>query len=99
MTKKAVCVLVLCVAALPVRAGSIEMACLHSDRAAGNRSLCGCIQDAADLVLSGRDQRLVSGFISDPSRADKMRQSPGHAAQMFWKRYLQYIETARAFCG
>ena len=36
----------------PLFAEQIERACLKSDRGQGNRSLCGCIQDAANLTLT-----------------------------------------------
>jgi len=37
-------------------AGPIERACMASDRGA-SRALCGCIQQAADMTLSGGDQK------------------------------------------
>jgi hypothetical protein len=49
-------------------AGPIERACMASDRG-GNRSLCGCIQQAADMTLSGGDQRRAAKFFKDPEAA------------------------------
>ena len=46
-------------------AGPIERACMASDRG-GNRSLCGCIQQAADMTLSGGDQRRAAGTCPVP---------------------------------
>ena len=77
-----------------VAAGDIERACLGSERAGGNRSLCGCIQDAADLTLSTRDQRRAAGFFRDPHRAQETRQSD----RIFWDRYQKFGQTAEAFC-
>lgn len=78
----------------PVAAGDIERACLGSDRAAANRALCGCIQDAADLTLSTQDQRRAAGFFADPHRAQEVRQSD----ERFWDRYKDFGATAETFC-
>jgi len=80
-------------------AKAIENACLRSDREARSRQLCGCIQDAANLVLSVRDQRLASTFYSDPQKAQDVRQSGSRSNARFWERYKEYAEVARAFCG
>lgn len=81
-----------------VAAGDIERACLGSDRAAGNRALCGCIQQAADLTLSTRDQRRAAGFFRDPHQAQEVRQSDRRADEVFWDRYRHFGETAETFC-
>jgi hypothetical protein len=49
-------------------AGPIERACNKSDRKAANRSVCNCIQQAADSTLSNRDQRRAAGFSRTPKR-------------------------------
>ncbi|MFN6007748.1 MAG: hypothetical protein ACK47S_17530, partial [Paracoccaceae bacterium] len=49
-------------------AGPIERACMSSDRG-GNRSLCGCIQQAADMTLSGGDQKRAAKFFKNPEAA------------------------------
>ena len=79
-------------------AGDIERACLGSDRAAANRALCGCIQDAADLTLSTKDQRRAASFFRDPHRAQEVRQSDRRSDEAFWGRYKQFGETAQSFC-
>lgn len=79
-------------------AGDIERACLGSERAAGNRALCGCIQDAADLTLSTRDQRRAATFFADPHRAQEVRQSDRRSDEVFWDRYRQFGEAAESFC-
>ncbi|MDJ1006836.1 MAG: hypothetical protein QNJ13_03345 [Paracoccaceae bacterium] len=81
-----------------VAAGDIERACLGSDRAGGNRALCGCIQDAADLTLSSKDQRRAAGFFRDPHRAQAARQSDRRSDEVFWDRYQRFGETAETFC-
>jgi len=78
---------------------SIERACLGSDRDAANRALCSCIQQAADMTLNARDQRLASTFYRDPQKAQDIRQSGRSAHARFWERYKDYAEIARTFCG
>lgn len=81
-----------------VAAGDIERACLGSDRAGGNRALCGCIQDAADLTLSTSDQRRAAGFFRDPHQAQVVRQSDRRSDEIFWDRYQQFGQAAESFC-
>ncbi|PZX12603.1 hypothetical protein [Celeribacter halophilus] len=80
-------------------AGAIERACLASDRAANNRSLCGCIQQAADLTLSNKDQRQAAKFFKNPQKAQDIRQSDNASHEAFWKRYKTFGETAAQYCG
>lgn len=80
-------------------AQSIENACLRSDHAAKSRQLCGCIQQAANLTLTPKDQNLASTFYGDPQKAQDVRQSHRFAHEKFWDRYKQYAETARTFCS
>ncbi|MEL6168249.1 MAG: hypothetical protein AAFR35_06135 [Pseudomonadota bacterium] len=79
-------------------AGAIERACLGSDRAAGNRALCDCIQDAANLTLSGTDQQLAASFFKDPHRAQEIRQSSRRTHEVFWERYVEFGAMAETFC-
>ncbi|QMU60012.1 MAG: hypothetical protein GKR98_07420 [Boseongicola sp.] len=83
---------------LPAFSAQIEKACLLSDRGAGNRALCGCIQDAANMTLSAKDQRLAATFFSDPHRAQQIRQSGRRTHERFWERYQSFGETAEVFC-
>lgn len=80
-------------------AGPIEKACLKSPRDAASSSLCGCIQDAADLVLSSKDQSLAAKFFSDPHKAQEIRQSDRRSHETFWERYKAFGETAEAYCS
>jgi len=81
------------------QAGTIERACLKADRKAASRSLCGCIQDAADATLNNRDQRLAAKFFKKPSMAQDIRQSDRAVHEAFWKRYKEFGATAQTYCG
>ena len=94
-TMAAVAALLLSTAAM---AGPIERACMASDRG-GNRSLCGCIQQAADATLSGSDQRRAAKFFKDPERAHQTWVSQSASDEAFWDRYKQFGETAEASCA
>ncbi|HHS89043.1 MAG TPA: hypothetical protein ENJ26_01590 [Rhodobacteraceae bacterium] len=82
-----------------VQAQQIENACLRSDRDAKSRALCGCIQQAADLTLTKPDQRLAASFYRDIDKLQEIRGSRRSTHVQFWRRYMQYVEAARAFCG
>ncbi len=86
------------VLAAPAFAEQIERACMKSERGAGNRALCGCIQDAANMTLSASDQRLAASFFVDPHKAQEVRQSSSRRNEAFWTRYQNFGETAETFC-
>jgi hypothetical protein len=90
--------LVLAIAA-PAFAGPIESACLRSDRKAANRSLCGCIQQVADMTLRGTDQRRAAAFFKDPDKAQQVKMSKRNNDDAFWDRYQSFGEQAEAFCA
>ena len=79
-------------------AGPIERACMASDRG-GNRSLCGCIQQAADMTLSGGDQRRAAKFFKNPDAAHATWVSQSKSDDDFWERYKSFGQTAEAYCG
>lgn len=85
--------------ATPASAGIIERACLNSDRAAGNRALCGCIQNAANRTLSGGDQRAAARFFRDPDRAQQVRMSSRASDRAFWERYRAFGSYAERVCA
>lgn len=89
----------LCVLAAPVSAGPIERACLASDRNAASRTLCGCIQQAADMTLRSADQRRAAAFFKDPDRAQQVRMSKTDADNAFWERYKNFSATAEGVCA
>lgn len=78
-------------------AGTIERACLASDRPT-SRALCGCIQKAANATLNGREQRIAAKFFSDPHRAQEMRTSSKSSDEQFWARYMRFGMTAESHC-
>lgn len=79
-------------------AGPIDKACIRSDRKASNRSLCGCIQQVADMTLSNSDQRRAATFFSDPEKAHKVWMSKSRGDDAFWDRYKAFGEQAEAYC-
>lgn len=99
MHKALLTTLVLLLAPGAVSAAQIERACLRADRPDANRALCGCIQDAANLTLSDRDQRRAAKFFTDPQDAQDTRQSDRRADERFWARYRAFGETAEAYCS
>lgn len=86
------------VVASPLFANQIERACMKSERSGGNRAVCGCIQDAANLTLTSKDQRLAASFFADPDRAQEIRQSKRSSHETFWQRYKNFGQTAELFC-
>ncbi len=78
--------------------GVMERACLGSNRQAADRILCDCIQQAANLTLSGSDQRTASGFFKDPEKAQDIRQSDRRSHEEFWQRYRRFGAVAEQFC-
>ena len=85
--------------AVPAEAGVIERACLSSERASGNRALCGCIQSAADRTLTGSDQRTAARFFRDPDRAQQVRMSDRARDRAFWERYRAFGSYAERVCA
>jgi hypothetical protein len=80
-------------------AGPVEKACNRSDRKAANRSLCGCIQSAADQTLSNADQRRAATFFKNPEKAHKTWMSQSRADDAFWDRYKTFEDQAVALCS
>lgn len=80
------------------QAGPIEKACNAADRG-GNRSLCGCIQQAADMTLSGGDQRRAAKFFKNPEAAHATWVSQSKSDDAFWDRYKSFGQTAEAYCA
>lgn len=80
-------------------AGAIDSACIRSDRGAGNRALCGCIQQVANMTLSNADQRRAAAFFREPHKAQEVRMSKSNADNAFWGRYKRFASTAEAYCA
>ena len=79
-------------------AGPIQKACMASDRG-GDRTLCSCIQQAADMILSGSDQRRAAKFFKDPEAAHVTWVSQKPSDDAFWERYKSFGQTAEAYCA
>ena len=79
-------------------AGPIQKACMASDRG-GDRTLCSCIQQAADMTLSGSDQRRAAKFFKDPEAAHATWISQSKSDDAFWDRYKSFGQTAEAYCA
>lgn len=82
----------------PVLAGPIEHACMKAGRKAANRSLCSCIQGAANATLSRSEQKRAAKFFKDPHKAQETRQSDRSSDERFWNAYKQFGETAQRAC-
>ncbi|MFO6464571.1 hypothetical protein [uncultured Jannaschia sp.] len=79
--------------------GPIQTACLRADRKAASRSLCGCVQAAANRELSSRDRARAVKFFRDPHHAQEVRQSDRGADEAFWKRYKNFVSVAERSCA
>jgi hypothetical protein len=79
--------------------GPIARACNASDRDAANRRSCACIQQVANMSLSGADQRRGARFFADPDRAQDVRLSDTQANDAFWERWTAFGQRAEASCG
>ncbi len=79
--------------------GTIEKACLKSERNAANRSLCSCLQVVADDVLTRADQRRGARFFTDPHMSQEVRASSSRADDAFWERWTRFAKTSASYCG
>ncbi len=80
-------------------AGPVETACLKSGAENANPEICGCIQQVADMTLSGADQKLAAKVIRNPDKAQEIRASDNAKHEEFWLRYKNFGETAEAYCA
>ena len=71
----------------------------NEDRDAANRSVCNCIQQAADSTLSNRDQRRAAGFFKNPEKAHRVWMSKSKGDDAFWDRYKAFGAQAETLCG
>jgi hypothetical protein len=79
--------------------GNIATACMNGGRAAANPALCSCVQQAANIALSGADQRRAAEFFDDPQKAQDTRQADGAASEAFWGRYKEFSGLAEQMCS
>lgn len=94
----AVLALALAAPATQSQASVVEKACLKSSRRGVSKALCGCIQEAADLTLTRKDQKIAASFFQDPHRAQEIRQSDDDYHESFWKKYKSFGATAETYC-
>ena len=78
-------------------AGPVGSACLSSGRGA-SQPLCACIQNVADMTLSGKDQKLAARLMSDPEKAEAIRVSESSRNKDFWTRYQGFADAAGTLC-
>lgn len=86
-------------APLMTASGPISRACMASGREKRSRSLCGCIQAAADQTLSKSQQQRAVGFYGDLHAAQDVRQSDRDADERFWEAYRAYGTRAERMCA
>lgn len=79
-------------------AGPVGSACLQSGRGA-SQPLCACIQNAANMTLSGADQKLAARLFTNPEKAEEIRVSDSARNRAFWERYQGFASAAGALCG
>lgn len=78
--------------------GTIERACLASDRPASGRALCACLQIVADAVLSPVEQRRGAAFFADPHKSQEVKASKRAADDAFWARWELFADTSVKHC-
>ena len=83
----------------PVAGEPVRAACLASGRDAAEPRLCKCVQVAADATLTAPEQQRAAGFFQDPHQAQVVRQSKQRSDGLFWERYEEFTELAKAFCA
>jgi hypothetical protein len=82
---------------MTAEAGPIRTACMRTDK--GNRAVCNCIQQVADMTLRGADQRRAARFFSDPDKAHETWMSKRESDDAFWERYKAFGAQAEASCA
>lgn len=80
-------------------AGPISDACMASSARSASYQLCGCIQQAANLTLNGRDQRQAAKFILKPDMAQDVKMSKSRNDEIFWEKYSQFGTLAQQTCS
>jgi hypothetical protein len=78
--------------------GPVGSACLNSGRSV-SQPLCACIQNVAEMTLSGSDQKLAARLFTDPEKAEEIRVSNSSRNKTFWARYQSFASTAGTLCA
>lgn len=63
------------------------------------RSLCACIQTAADMTLDSSDQKLAARLITGPGKAEEIRISERSRDKALWSRHQDFASAAGALCA
>ena len=83
-------------------AGSaIAGACMSSQRGAAQPSLCSCIQNVADSVLTPAEQVRGAQIFLEPHKSQEIRASARQANQSdaaFWEKWRVFGESAAQHC-
>lgn len=77
----------------------VSRACLAADRSAASPALCGCVQRVANAELSRADRARLVRFFEDPEFAHSIRISDTTANDDFWRRYQDFVGSARDQCS
>lgn len=100
MQKATVILMIITLAACGPRVtGEVGKACLSADRQAASRTLCACVQQAANATLNGSDQLRAASFFEDPELAQDTRRSDRRSDERFWDRYQVFTQRAQQLCG
>ncbi len=92
------CVALALAACGPRVTGEVGKACLAADRQAASRTLCACVQNAANATLNGSDQARVATFFENPELANDTRISNRRSDERFWDRYRAFTQRAEQSC-
>jgi len=79
--------------------GEVGKACIAADRQSASRTLCSCVQNAANATLNGSDQARAATFFENPELAQETRRSDRGSDERFWDRYQAFTQRARQSCG
>jgi len=77
--------------------GLIEKACLGTG-GLRLKSVCSCMQQAADMTLAPSDQRRAASFFLNPSAAQAVSVSTSRKDQDFWRRYTLFTKASHEAC-
>lgn len=78
--------------------GPIDRACVNSTKSP-NYHLCNCMQQVANLTLTGADQHLAATFFEFPAKAQEVRLSSRASDREFWQRYTNFGAATKRVCS
>jgi len=77
--------------------GLIQKACLGTG-GLKLKSVCSCMQTAADMTLTPSDQRRAASFFLNPSAAQAVSLSSNRKDRDFWGRYTLFTKASHEAC-